>query len=662
MKTHSKIYNCIYFFIILLLWTTTANGQTNTSSNNSLLSENEFFDAIPSVATVTRLPTPKAETPAAVTIIDQDIIKATGTRDLVDLFRLIPGFQVSSPRAHRPAVTYHGLGDQYSRRMQILIDGRSTYGSLFGHVSWSTQGIVIEDIERIEVVRGPNSVSYGANAFLGTINIITKHSAQQTGTTFKLTGGNNGVRDVLARYSTPLTNGNMRITTAYKSDDGLKDLYDDSHIRMINLRADLQTQAKDKILFQTSFSNTDHGENNNPEVMANTKAHYQQLRWQRDFTDDNQLSLQVYHNSRDLDYDYLANPINLGPIFGVVQLPVDFDGISTRYDVELQHTLSHWEHLRLVWGAGSRYDKVESNAYFVNEGSAKTQSSRLFGNIEWRANESIIINAGGMWEDSDFSGTDFSPRLALNYAVSPKQTLRTVWSKAKRIPSLFEEKGNYRFATENFIFDQTFASQGGLDAETITSYEIGYFGQYPKINTTLDFRIYRDHIEDLIGIETIIAADLFDNLAGSYRNEGEITIDGIDFEARYRPTRKTQLAITYAFMDASATTISDDLLATKQLREDSVPEYSGSLFLMHQFKGDWEASTGFYWVDSMRWLDSSDTADSYQRLDLRIAKKLRLYSKRGTIALTIQNIGEDYADYNNRFFERRTFISFNLDY
>ena len=667
MKILLKRTYTIYFLYILLLWANSTIGLADSNSSHGLLSENEFFDDIPSVATVTRLPTPKAETPAAVTIIDQDMIRATGARELADLFRLVPGFQVSLPQGHVSAVTYHGLGDQYSRRMQILIDGRSTYGSLFGHVSWSTQGIAIEDIERIEVVRGPNSVSYGANAFLGTINIITKHTSQQTGKTVKVSRGNNGIIDGLARYSTAISNGNMRITGAYKSDNGLEESYDDNRIRMVNLRADLQANTTDKILFQTSFSNTDHGEGREgnsffPAVTANTQAHYQQLRWQRHFSESNQLSLQFYHNFRNLDFDYLTEPVNLGPIIGVVQLPVDFDGVSTRYDFELQHTLSKWNNLRLVWGLGNRYDKVESDAYFANEGSATTRSSRLFSNIEWKASKAIIVNAGGMWESTEFVGTDFSPRLAFNYALNDKQTLRTVWSQAKRIPSLFEEKGNFRFEFQNIVLDQTFANQGNLKAETITSYELGYFGQFPEAKTTLDVRVYRDRIEDLIGIEAVTAADL-DNIAGSYSNEGKITIDGIDFEVRYRPTRKTQLAMTHAFMKASATDIDDNFLASKQLREDSVPDYSGGLFLMHELKNEWEASTGFYWVDSMRWLDSTNTADEYQRLDLRIEKKIRLNKTHGAVSLTAQNIDGDYSDYNdNRFFDRRVFLSLNVNY
>src|SRR5262249_36755545 len=102
-----------------------------------LVSGAGFFAHLPSVDTVTRLPQPKSETPAAVTIIDSDMIRASGARDIADLLRLVPGFQVAFPRGFRPAATYHGLGEEFTRRMQILIDGRSVFGAMLGQVSWS---------------------------------------------------------------------------------------------------------------------------------------------------------------------------------------------------------------------------------------------------------------------------------------------------------------------------------------------------------------------------------------------------------------------------------------------------------------------------------------------------------------------------------------------
>ena len=135
--------------------------------------ESIYFSELPVVASVSRLPQRLADAPTAVTVIDRDMIKASGVRDLNDVFRLVPGFQ-TYPHTTEPArASYHGLNDEdYSPRVQVLIDGRSMYSPLFGNgVNWATIPVALDDIERVEVVRGTNSVSYGSNAFLGVTNI-----------------------------------------------------------------------------------------------------------------------------------------------------------------------------------------------------------------------------------------------------------------------------------------------------------------------------------------------------------------------------------------------------------------------------------------------------------------------------------------------------------
>ena len=115
------------------------------------------------------------------TVIDREMIKASGFRTVPELMRLVPGMYVGFADANRPVVSLHGSADEYAHRMQILIDGRSVYLPPFGGVSWADLPLQIEDIERIEVVRGPSSASHGTNSFYGVINIITRDALSQIG-------------------------------------------------------------------------------------------------------------------------------------------------------------------------------------------------------------------------------------------------------------------------------------------------------------------------------------------------------------------------------------------------------------------------------------------------------------------------------------------------
>ena len=140
------------------------------------LSERDFLGDMPIVLSVSRLPQRLDETPGAVTVIDRDMIRLSGARDVADLLRLVPGFQSSTSfETSAPLASYHGGFDSYSNRIQVLVDGRSVYSPYFiGSVGPGLQTVALADIERIEILRGSNSAAYGARAMLGVINIVTR--------------------------------------------------------------------------------------------------------------------------------------------------------------------------------------------------------------------------------------------------------------------------------------------------------------------------------------------------------------------------------------------------------------------------------------------------------------------------------------------------------
>ncbi|PKO62647.1 MAG: TonB-dependent receptor, partial [Betaproteobacteria bacterium HGW-Betaproteobacteria-17] len=164
------------------------------------VTEADFLDELPVVLSVSRLSQPVLEAPAAVSVIDRDMIRASGFRDIPDLLRLVPGFSVAYTRDNTWALGYHGMGDAFSRRMQVLVDGRSIYSPHFGAVYWSDLPLSIDDIERIEVVRGPNAAVHGANAFSAVINIITKTAAQAQGSRVSMQAGEQSTRGFSAQH------------------------------------------------------------------------------------------------------------------------------------------------------------------------------------------------------------------------------------------------------------------------------------------------------------------------------------------------------------------------------------------------------------------------------------------------------------------------------
>ena len=625
------------------------------------LSEEAFIGELPLVLTVTRLAQPKSETPAAVTLIDRDMIRASGVRKIPDLFWLVPGFQVGYDRANRATVTYHGFSDEFARRMQVLVDGRSVYSPLSGGVFWLDLPLVIDDIERIEVIRGPNAASYGSNSFLGAINIITRHASQEQGSFVKLAAGEHDVRDGVLRYG---WGGHSRVTLSYQQDDGFDGLQDDLKIPIATFRGDYRLNPADTLELQLGVNTKKHGDGTfgnptDPPRDANTTNHFQLLRWRHAFAAQNEVSLRFFHNYWNYDDDLVTDPINLGP-FGIVPVPISYDGLEHRYDVELQHVFSPLPDWRFVWGGGTRLDRGRSLTYFNNNDWVDNRTHSLFGNVEWRLSPSSTANVGAMWEKHSLFGSEVSPRLAFNHHLSPQHTVRLAASQATRTPSLIEERANWTYKYQGIELEQFIKAMGGLRAETMTSYEIGYLGQMPAANLTADVRVFSDRMRDLNTELEFPAADL-DGKVFNYRNEGRIDIVGAEIQLTYRPLPSTRFIFNYASMHADASDISAQANFTEEEHERSVPAFTWSVLTMHRFSSRWEGSLSYHRVGDMDWLGVGTFVNGYGRLDLRLARDYRFSGYKGQVAFTIQNLGPDTATIDREdVFDRRAFVTVSL--
>lgn len=649
--------------------------QALAQSSESLLSEQEFFSPIPSVTSVTRLPQVRAETPAAITLIDNTMIRASGARNLVDIFRLVPGFQVAFPVPDTPTLTYHGLGERLSRRMLILIDGRSAYGAFIGNINWANLNLALEDIDRIEVIRGPNSASYGANAFLGTINIITRHAAQIRDTKFRLSAGNHAILDGFAETSTHFSAGDVRISAQYQSDNELDERDDDIKLKSLSLRADLLPGQDDSLMINLGYgqTHTQVGADDNTLNPVNSRLrtlHSEQIEWQHQTPAGDQFSLQFFHNYYSNDQDYLTDPFpdSAPPPLRGVQIPISNDGVEHRYDIEFNQTFTSSDSLRFAWGAGMREDSAQSLEYFNTSDTLTNQSSRLFGSSEWKPDPDVVINSGLMLEKNDVSSTQASPRLALNYHLQDNHTLRVAASKAQRIPTLFEQYADRSLTYNGYLIDQMELSHGQLENESMLSYELGYLLQLPDDQISLDLRLYRDRIKNAITLIKVPSVEIRDNYALDYDNRNEITVDGLDLELTYRPQRATRLILTLAFMEGTANPQGADVVYDKRHIEASIPDFSASLLVMHHFANNWYASLAAYWVDDMFWLADTDPgnrkpAQGYSRLDLRLARSFRSADYHSELSLVVQNVGADYDEFFPRqLFSTRAFVNFELGF
>ncbi|MDP1644238.1 MAG: TonB-dependent receptor [Thiobacillus sp.] len=633
----------------VLGWALLLNGAlTSPAQALAEVSETDFFDDLPVVLSASRLSQPVNEAPAAVTVIDQDMIRASGFRDIPDLFRLVPGFTVAYTRDNTWGVGYHGLADAFSRRMQVLIDGRSVYTASFGEVPWASLPLSIEDIERIEVVRGPNSASYGSNAFFGIINIITKDAAQVPGSHLSVQAGDQGMGGTMFRYGDGKDDLRYRLTLSGQRRDRFDTRAEQTTTRHLDLRVDYRLSATDEITTTFALSRGDWrhgvvGESGDPVRRMDVGTEHFQAKFRRVIDPENEWFVQFYHTRLRNEDGFVVTGL----------APIDMSYTQWREDIEFQMISSPSDQLRLVWGAEARWDGVKSPGYFYNQDARTGALYRLFGNAEWRLSPKWIVNAGALAEHHYLSGFDVSPRLAVNFLPHADHAFRASITQAYRSPTFFEEGGDQRiFTASGSLYRQYFEPSAGLQPERILSREIGYIGHVHPLRLQIDARLFNDKVSRLVGTydDPLIPGKLF-----HFFNESRADINGADIQLRWALQNWLDLVLSYARVDIDS---NDGDIA------GSVPKNNFSALGILKLADGWQANVGAYRVGAMYWLGDGDVTKAFTRIDARLARRWKLQGNPVELALVGQNLGgeryEEFRDEN--LFDRRAYLSLMFDW
>lgn len=591
--------------------------------------ESAFFSDFPTVLTVSRLEQSSAEAAAAVSVIDRETIHASGARNIPELLRLVPGFQVAPVNGHLHTATYHGLADQYSRRMQVLVDGRSVYQRVIGGVSWELLPVDVRDVERIEVVRGPNSVAYGSNAFLGVINIITRHPGVEPGAHLAVDYGENGVADLWAAYNGTFERGAFGLTAAQRKDDGLASLRDGSTHRHVNMKLDYSFTPNDTLEFTAAFARVEMEDGHEGAAIFEPnepigESKHASVRWQHSHGNGDETVLNAYVIEETLD-ETRDSPL--------LARPVDSGGRVTRYEAELHQKLSPIEDLRLVWGVTARRDEVDTPLFFYGQPELSENLYRAFTHLEWTFKPGTTLNTGLLLEDNDFTGSEFDFRLGVNHELDASQTVRAAISTATRTPLFFETRGDLRIQLAGSPFPiQGYVGNRELDAENILSGELGYL--FSKSNLSFDVRLFYDQYDDMIyGVSEAGASPI------SWSGDNSVDHLGAEIQLDWRPTESSRLLATYSYVDADSSVAAF---------EDSTPEHTASLFGTYGFADDWLLSAGYYYTSPFRWIGQTNAQPTMEWLDLRLSKTFSLDGRPAEVALVGRNLLGNTVLFNNK--------------
>jgi iron complex outermembrane receptor protein len=619
-----------------------------------VLTEADYWQTQPMVLSVTQLAQPPDEAPAAVTVITREEITAMGARTIPEVLRRVPGVTVAFENANNPVVNYQGLNSNLSSRMQVLVDGRSVYNPFFGGVLWESLPLEVEDIERIEFVRGPNAAIDGANAFLATISITTGHTAEDSGFYGKVRVGENDIRDTYWRYGDTQESLSYRLSGAYRADEGLDTREDDRRLRYLSGRADWHPTPTQHITASAGYKDTDLGQGyvagqfnilQNPFEACfpphtrHLRNSYGQLRYDNTPTPDRQTTLQFYYER----VDSLAEYRRLAPCPGLAKQD---DYQVERYDLELRHRFAAHDNLRVIGGIGIRRDEVDNQdqtaiTRFVNR--EHNTAGRLFGHLEWRLDEHWLINTGAMWERNTLTGDhEFSPRLAVHYRLAEHHALRLGIARGIRTPS---------FAETDWT-SEIIANVGDIGAETIVASELAYLGEFPRYNLSIDLRYYHNQVDDLIALAL---SPVPGPPRVTHRNQDDAVLRGLEAQINWQLSPATRLRLAYAYTEVDSD--------ARTRFENSNPSHIADVFLVHDFNDRWQGTLAFNYASGMEWLTFGSVVPPTRYLDIRLAHTFNLGSTPATLALNLHNtLGEQttYRDINQ--FDRRLYLGFSVGF
>jgi len=471
--------------------------QSSTSNDWNNLTLEQLVNI--QVTSVSKKQTDLFKSPAAIYVITQEDIRRSGLTSIPELLRMVPGLDVAQMDANHWAISSRGFNDQYSNKLLVLIDGRSVYAPEFAGVYWSTEDVPLEDIDRIEVIRGPGATLWGANAVNGVINIITKNAKDTQGGLVTVTYGTEDQPSTTARYGGTLgTNLFYRAYVKYADREGFVDANGDRTADAWNatrggFRADWDQSDINRLTLQGDYYYSDTGETvdwamltppfaNRVNYIDHNEGGNVLSRWTHDFSETSQLTLQMY-------YDHIRQE----------DAPLIIR--NETYDFDLQHRFALGERQDIVWGLGYRYlDEHVTTNFWVSLTPAVSHHEVFSAFVQDEITvvpERLHLTLGSKFEHNDFTGFEVQPSARLAWTPTEKQTIWAAVSRAVRTPSaddlyILQNRMAFQPSSGPPILISVFGNRD-FKSEELLAYELGYRAEPTKqlsFDATAFYNVY----------------------------------------------------------------------------------------------------------------------------------------------------------------------------
>ncbi len=581
------------------------------------------------------------DTAAAVYVITQEEIRRSGVTSVPEALRLAPGVQVARISANSWAITIRGFDYRYADKLLVLIDGRTVYSPIFGGVFWEIRDLVLEDIDRIEVIRGPGGTMWGANAMNGVINIITKRARDTQGGLVTAAGGSQAYASGAVRYGA-LAGKEFayRLYGRYNrwgDSPGLQmpgpDAFDSWQVGHMGFVGDWQRRANTLTVSGDVFRAFEHEVFPLPLLQPpyatglrydfTSRGGNLLTRWEHRSSERSDFAIQAF-------YDRVDRP---SPAFATG---------SQVFDLDFQHHRLLPGRQELVWGLGFRATESNTRGSYVME----LDPSRLtLFTVNGFVQDEIALVPSRLWatlgtklEHNEYTGCELQPNFRLRWKPHGEHTLWAAVSRAVTIPNDFQVLARRLEATfpgpNGMLGGVVLMGNRDLQEQGLLSYEFGYRAQ-PWRNTTFDvaafYNIYHDFINAWPSHPLI-------NPSGPppqfvipvyFRNNTATRTYGAEFSSSYAPAPPWKLSASYTWLVIRPYPLDDPWEAP--FRAGDSPRNQFQLHSYFSLPQNLEFDTGLYFVSSL----SAQSVPSYARVDTRLGWRP---SQRLEFSLGLENL------------------------
>ena len=556
------------------------------------------------------------EAPNAIYVITAEDIKNSGAVYLPDLMRMVPGVDVVNAYGNTYGVSARGFNERNARRMLVLIDGFSIYTTFSRGVFWEGAQVFLEDIERIEVIRGPGATLWGANAVNGVINIITKDPEQNKELMITGKAGTQQFRQGVARYSGKVSDKlSLSVTGGYLQTSGTRDVNDYRKGPKAVARIKYRIADDSTLQFFVGGGTVKNGlpiSVFTPQVNSDGSGDYQMLKWEKNISATSSLHLMTYRN-----YYEISSPHDA------------VDIAETEYAIELQHNFALGSRQQVVWGLS--YHTASVDSAFLQPTTDHDDLLSCFLQDEIKLSDTLKFVGGIQYEHNSFTGGNFSPRGSFLYAPCDNQHFRFSISKAYQTPS-FAKNSFYlpKALPEPFppITAALVMGNKDLGTENMTAYELGYRTTlFNKVGFNAE--LYYNEIDDVV--TEIVQRPYTWPLRITWDNVYDAVAKGIEISVDVPVTSWWKATANYTFQDVENKRDHNQVQGT--------PKHKFNLGSSFTFDNGFSFDVRTHYVDETTWrpvIGKPVRIDDYVRLDLRIAQKL--FNDQLELALVGQNL------------------------